>query len=107
MKGHVVRTAIERYLVLLLDRAYVACMAGKAKVIRLVQREVSLEALRAAQDLIARIKSGDTVGFAIVEMHALKDWTYDAVGACKTHPALTRGHICGLSDELGNLPDIP
>ena len=82
-------------------------MQGHGKVIRLVTRSVSRDALQAVEDLKARILSGETIGLAWVEMHALKDWTYDAAGACKTHPALTRGHICGLSDELGKLPDIP
>lgn len=82
-------------------------MQGDGKVIRLVVRGVSQDSLRAIDALRNRILSGETIGLAWVEMHAMKDWTYDAAGACKTHPSLTRGHVCGLSDELAKLPDTP
>ena len=82
-------------------------MQGDSKVVHLILRPVSQESLHAIEAIKRRILSGETIGLAWVEMHALKDWTYDAAGACKTHPTLTRGHVCGLSDELAKLPDIP
>jgi len=80
---------------------------AQGKVIRLILRPISQDALQLAEDLVRRIKQGETAGFVVAEMHTLDDWTYDAAGWCKEHPALTRGHVAGLDDELAKLTETP
>lgn len=82
-------------------------MQDAGKVVSLVKRPISQDALQAAEALVRRIKSGETAGFALAEMHTIKDWTYDAAGWCRENPALTRGHVCGLDDELAKLTGTP
>lgn len=75
------------------------------KVIRLVVRPVSEDALAAALALIKEIQAGRVVGFAVVAMQDLRHYTVDVAGACKDYPSATRGFVAALDDELAGLLD--
>jgi hypothetical protein len=76
----------------------------QGKVIRLLPRPVSEDALRAVDALRKEILAGRVVGFAIVAMQDLKNYTVDVAGVCRDYPSATRGFVAALDDELAGLP---
>jgi hypothetical protein len=73
------------------------------KIFILVQSTPGEDLIRAAEDILADIRAGRTIGLAWIAMHKTYDYSVDIAGETKRSPTLTRGMLHLLDDELSQI----
>lgn len=70
-------------------------------ILSLVHPVISLETVEALSLLLSQAQAGQITGLAYVALHKGHEYSADSVGRCQDLPALTRGMLCDLSEEIG------
>jgi hypothetical protein len=71
-----------------------------AKILYVVKPTVNADAEAAAEKLLADIRRGLTIGFALAAMHKVDLYSLDVAGECTRFPTATRGMVDALHDKL-------
>jgi hypothetical protein len=70
-------------------------------ILSLVQPAISAETEQAVLMLLDMVRSGQLTGLAYVALLHGKEYSADSVGRCAELPAMTRGMLDDLGEEIG------
>lgn len=74
---------------------------------RLVQDTVSVDTVKALEQLLRMAKRGQVIGIAFAAMYKRREFIVNATGEAARSPVFARGMVAALDDALGRQADNP